>query len=145
MTLTWINSTNTEKLSEQEINALENKYNILLPHNYKEMLKMHSGEESEELEAMIKASSIINMHEHGGEFFCLSYMNSQDLEKVFPIFETCAGNYYALDYSVLNNKGEPTIIDIDHEVECEDATEITRFDSFDEFIKQMSPHKKLKI
>lgn len=82
---------------------------------------------------MISVQELTTM-DNMGEYYCLSFMDELSLKKVVPIFVTLSGNFYALDYTVLNNSGEPTIIDIDHEQYEGTSDDLPRYDSFTDFI-----------
>lgn len=131
MALTWYND--EVNISDDVIVEIETRLDVQFPESYREMLKAHGGDGCEELEEMISPEELESMS-NLGEYFCLNYMNEDELSQVIPIFASVDGNYYAFDYTVLNEDNEPTIIDVDHEEDELSADEITRYDSFEEFV-----------
>lgn len=133
MVLDWYDEEQSQKVSDKDILAVEQKFGVKFPLPYREMLKFHSGDFSEQLEEMIALDEISSMIDRG-EYYCLSFMNNNELNKVIPIFLTLSGDYYALDYNVLNSLGEPTVIDVSHEADEGQAEDLDRYDSFQAFI-----------
>lgn len=133
MTLDWYETEDVNHISDNDILAIEKKLQVKFPQSYIDMLKVHSGHESEELEEMISINELTTMADMG-EYYCLSFMDEAELKKVIPVFVSLSGNFYALDYTVLNNHGEPTVIDIDHEADEGVAEDLPRYNSFEEFI-----------
>lgn len=133
MSLDWYDDDTSQKVSEEDIIDVEQKLGVKFPNRYIEMLKVHSGDFSEQLEEMMSINELTTM-DNMGEYYCLSFMTEKQLKKVIPIFVTLSGNFYALDYTVLNNHGEPTVIDIDHEADEGVAEDLPRYDSFEAFI-----------
>lgn len=133
MALEWFKSDSNIQVSEEDILATEEKLKVKFPRAYRNMLRLHSGEFSEQLEEMISVDQLFSMNQLG-DYYCLSFMDEHCLMKVIPIFSSLSGDYYALDYNVLNDKGEPTIIDVCHEQEEGGAEDLTRYDSFTDFL-----------
>lgn len=133
MALEWSNNDNLTEVSHDDIITVEKKLQVKLPQSYIDMAKLHSGDFSEQLEEMIALDDLFSMNELG-DYYCLSFMDEESLMKVIPIFATLSGDYYALDYNVLNNQGEPTIIDVSHEQDEGSADDLTRYDSLEDLL-----------